>query len=80
MMSTIFSLRPLGQSAQQSLAICCPQCENPLTLHQPDPTLPDRLLATCDDCKSWFLAGSQGCLLMALPWFPDDATLAEAEF
>ena len=34
---------------------CCPSCGCLLTLHQPDLELPDRLLATCDDCKSWYL-------------------------
>ena len=33
----------------------CSRCGTPLTLHQPDPELPDRLLATCDRCKSWYL-------------------------
>lgn len=33
----------------------CERCEAPLTLHQPDPDLPDRLLSTCDDCKSWYV-------------------------
>jgi hypothetical protein len=33
----------------------CQECESTLRLHQPDPELPDRLLGTCDDCKSWFL-------------------------
>ena len=33
----------------------CQECESTLRLHQPDTELPDRLLGTCDDCKSWFL-------------------------
>ena len=33
----------------------CLDCHTELLLHQPDPELPDRLLGTCDECKSWFL-------------------------
>ena len=33
----------------------CQACESTLRLHQPDTESPDRLLGTCDDCKSWFL-------------------------
>ncbi len=33
----------------------CPRCQHPLTIHLPDPDLPDRLLGTCSECKSWFL-------------------------
>ncbi len=38
----------------------CPRCGCPLTLHQPDPDLADRLLATCDECKSWYLTDPEG--------------------
>jgi hypothetical protein len=41
------------QNANGSFA--CPSCGCCLTLHQPDPELADRLLATCDDCKSWYV-------------------------
>jgi hypothetical protein len=33
----------------------CPSCEETLSLHIPDPQLPDRMLAVCEDCKSWYL-------------------------
>jgi len=66
-MSTTFSWRPSDQVAPESLAICCPNCEYALTLHQPDPELPDRLLATCDDCKSWYLTNPNGTELSPLP-------------
>lgn len=33
----------------------CPGCGTDLDLHQPDPHLPDRLLGTCPECKSWFV-------------------------
>jgi hypothetical protein len=72
-MSTTFVSRDSDQYAPSSLAMCCPECECELTFHQPDPELADRLLATCDECKSWFLANSERDLLMALPEFPDYA-------
>lgn len=48
------------------VATCCPHCEYRLTLHQPDPELPNRLLATCDECKSWFLTDSVGAKLVVI--------------
>ncbi len=66
-MSTVYYWQESDQSASTVLTLTCPHCEFPLTLHQPDPDLPDRLLATCDDCKSWFLANSQGVASHALP-------------
>jgi hypothetical protein len=54
------------------VATCCPRCEYSLTLHQPDPELPDRLLATCDECKAWFLTDSDGVKLIAIPTRRDD--------
>jgi hypothetical protein len=44
-------------------ACCCPRCECLLTLHQPDPQLPDCFLATCDDCTSWYLTNPSGTAL-----------------
>jgi hypothetical protein len=38
------------------LHLRCPRCGYYLTFHQPDPELEDRLLATCEECKSWYLA------------------------
>ena len=38
-------------------SIACPKCGGRIEVHQPDPDLPRRLLATCDDCKEWFLTG-----------------------
>jgi hypothetical protein len=73
-MSTVFMWRSSDQIGQDSIAMCCPVCECELTLHQPDPQLADRLLATCDECKSWFLANSDGVVLGRLPEFPDNAT------
>ena len=59
-MSDVLFWRQSDESTDSQVEICCPTCEFSLTLHQPDPDLPDRLLATCDDCKSWFLTDSPG--------------------
>jgi hypothetical protein len=32
----------------------CFHCGGELNLHQPDESLPSRLLATCDGCARWF--------------------------
>jgi hypothetical protein len=51
--------------------IACPNCSSPLTLHQPDPELADRLLGTCERCKHWYLVdlvpGGSGGFLVGLP-------------
>ena len=66
-MSDVLFWRESDEITAGQVAICCPQCEYSLTLHQPDPEMPHRLLATCDDCKSWFLADSNGVTLVAIP-------------
>ncbi len=71
-MSTVFIWRDSDQVSQSAFAMSCPACECELTLHQPDSELPDRLLATCDECKSWFLADSEGTVLIPIPELPDD--------
>jgi hypothetical protein len=45
----------------------CPNCHCEITRHQPDKDLPDRLLGTCEVCKSWFLMDAGGQLLFAMP-------------
>jgi hypothetical protein len=47
--------------------IGCPQCGSPLTLNQPDPELANRLLGTCDDCKSWYVTNRKGTNLTPIP-------------
>jgi hypothetical protein len=39
-------------------SIACRVCGAPLDVCQPDPNLPDRFLATCPDCLTWFLVES----------------------
>jgi hypothetical protein len=72
-MSTVYRWSPIDEFAPGVLAISCPNCEADLALHQPDPELVGRLLATCDECKSWFLANSEGNVLIRVPRFPDDS-------
>jgi uncharacterized protein YbaR (Trm112 family) len=67
MMSAIFTWQDYEQADTGMLTICCPRCENELTLHQPDEELADRLLATCEDCKSWFLTDAGGSVLIPIP-------------
>jgi hypothetical protein len=33
----------------------CLECRGELELHQPDPSVPERMLATCSACKTWYL-------------------------
>jgi hypothetical protein len=35
-------------------SLCCPDCEFPLELHQPDLGQPMQLLGTCGSCSKWF--------------------------
>ena len=61
------------QSESDMLSVCCPQCETPLVLHQPDEELADRLLATCETCKSWFLANADASVLTPIPEASDQS-------
>jgi hypothetical protein len=33
----------------------------------PDPELPDRMLGTCSDCKSWYLLDCEGGVMFLMP-------------
>lgn len=66
-MSEVYFWRHSDQFTPTSRSIRCPRCESSLSIHQPDTELPDRLLATCDECKSWFLANSDGSVLVPIP-------------
>jgi hypothetical protein len=78
-MSMVFSWKQSEAVAPASMSICCPRCEYSLTLHQPDFGLPDRLLATCDECKSWFLANSDGTLLVPVSKLPKPVKPSEKD-
>jgi uncharacterized protein YbaR (Trm112 family) len=45
----------------------CPGCGDSLTVHQPDENLPDRLLGTCPDCRTWFLIDGATEVMVKLP-------------
>jgi hypothetical protein len=61
--SAVFAWQDRHEFDVPILSICCPACESSLTLHQPDPELPDRLLAVCEECRAWYLATSEGSSL-----------------
>jgi hypothetical protein len=53
-------------------SLCCPDCQLPLDLHQPDEELPAQLLGICESCSKWFLVVEvepdwSGTLLFELP-------------
>lgn len=54
---------------------CCLHCEEALTLHQPEPEAPRRLLGICEACGNWYLldwsVGEGDGLMVLLPG-PDD--------
>ena len=73
MMSDVFAWESREQGQNNVLPRCCPRCDNDLALHQPDAEMADRLLATCENCKSWFLTNSDLSVLVPLPELVDDA-------
>lgn len=63
---------PDGQSPLK-----CLNCRNALDIHQPDGNLPDRMLATCPECRAWYLiecGTGAGAVIVLLPdcapWHP----------
>ena len=58
-MSAVFSSPVEGSDLNLLFLPYCPRCEGSLSVHQPDPELPKRLLATCDECKSWYLTNDK---------------------
>ena len=73
MMSDGFEWEPCEQTQNNVLTRFCPRCDNDLTLHQPDEEMADRLLATCESCKTWFLTNSDQSVLVPLPELVHDA-------
>jgi hypothetical protein len=45
----------------------CPRCNSPMEIHQPDPELVDRFLATCDECSLWLVRNSKDDVLILPP-------------
>ena len=60
-MSSVFYSFGLDD-VEPPLVHLCPNCEGDLEVHEPDEDLPDRFLATCPACKSWFLMDSDANL------------------
>ena len=69
-----------GSSARQDREVSCecisllwyPSCGSPRTRHLPDSQLKDRLLATCGDCKSWYVTDTQDSELIPVSWLAND--------
>jgi hypothetical protein len=62
-------------------SLLCLVCDEELEVHQPDPDCPERMLATCGQCRSWYLVECDGdsgeTLLVGLP-DPDQIREADA--
>lgn len=48
-------------------SLVCGQCEAPLAFHQPEPRTPGRILATCEECDSWYLLDVSRRWMLRLP-------------
>ena len=47
--------------------VICPRCTSRMEIHQPDPELADRFLATCVECKLWLVRNSKEDVLLLPP-------------
>jgi hypothetical protein len=47
--------------------IPCPICLSNLSIHSPDPDLPDLLLGTCEDCRSWYVMDTSKGEMVRVP-------------
>jgi hypothetical protein len=45
----------------------CSRCGATLSTHQPDVSLPERWIAACVECKSWFLMDCGAGVMVLLP-------------
>ncbi len=66
-------------------SLCCPDCQLPLDLHQPDEEQPTQLLGTCDGCSKWFFLVEfetdwNGTLLFELPCVDSIRTMLTANY
>jgi hypothetical protein len=62
--SLILDLIRMRSDPGDRSGVACPGCRHVLTLHQPDPQFPDRLLGTCDVCRAWSLIDSAAGLML----------------
>jgi hypothetical protein len=53
--------------AEDLLGVQCPECLGHLVVHQPDERRPDRLLATCECCSTWYLVAMASAMMVRLP-------------
>jgi hypothetical protein len=60
----LFDMRLVRDEASASR---CPCCRRPLTLHQPDPDCPDRLVGICEGCRTWFIINAATGVMVRLP-------------
>ncbi len=74
-MSASFARQDREVSRECIVSFWCPSCGSPLTLHQPDSELKDRLLATCGDCKSWYVTDTQDSDLIPVSWLAKDISI-----
>lgn len=65
-----------AQSEEALSEIQCPRCASGLAVHMPDPGLPDCLLATCHDCKTWYVMDMVATTLTPVSTLPARATSA----
>ncbi len=63
---SVVLVRTGPSSACETSPVDCPHCQSELQIHQPDPDLPHRLLAVCEDCHYWYLQTSDGSLILLL--------------
>ena len=64
----------LTSDPDDPLVFQCTSCHDSLVLHQPDEDLPDRLLGTCQECRTWFLIDRATEVMVKLP---DENTLRD---
>jgi hypothetical protein len=54
----------VSNPTEQLLLFCYRRREFLLNVHQPDPEETEGLLATCDDCKSWYVTDTRGSAMI----------------
>ena len=57
----------LSTALEVPVDVPCLVCGEPLSIHQPDPDAPERLLGTCDACDSWHLIDASTGVMALLP-------------
>ncbi len=61
------------------LEVGCADCGASLEVHQPDMSLPERLLGTCEQCGAWYLVVCRASRLdVVIMRMPEDAAIDQA--